>query len=78
MLPRAAQAPHHFEAVDAGNADIEHDDGNLGPLEHGVGFAPVMQHIDNHAGSLEDAGDSIRQDHIVFDQKNMHALPISQ
>jgi hypothetical protein len=62
------QAAHDFEAVDAGQADIEHR--HLGgiALQLGVGLEAVDGQFDLHAMALQGAGQAVGQDGIVFDE----------
>ncbi len=68
-----AQPPHHFEAVDAGQADIEHYHvRRIGTLQHGVRLAAVVDHVDCHAMPAKHARQAVGQHGIVFHYQYMH------
>ena len=62
------QAAHDFEAVDAGQADVEYRHQRRITLQEQVGLEAVARQLDLHALALQGTDQAIGKDGVVFDK----------
>ena len=76
--PRVAPAPQDREAVDAGQAKVEHDRVVAFRLSEEIGALAVGRAIDRIPGVAERRRELTRQPRFVFDHQDPHLTVIAQ
>ena len=70
-----AQPPHHFEAVHAGQADIEHHHlGGIGALQQLVGSVAVIDHLHRHPLRCHHAAQAVGNHAVVLHYQYLHGV----
>jgi hypothetical protein len=71
------EAATHFEAVDAGHEHVAHDDvGHRGALAEAEPRLAVLGHERDEAGLFEQAPEAVRLRLAVFDDEDLHEIPL--